>query len=279
MLRVESHAVSRESGYDLNMTSVWARLNVEMLLTQLVAWLPRLLSAIVILVLFSLLWRFTKPAVLQILSRAGLDHALSQMVLSVYRFTVMTLGFIMAANQVGVDVGAALAGLGVVGLTIGFAARDSLSNVMAGFLILWDKPFRSGDWVTLGDKYGKVEEITMRTTRLLTWNNTRIIIPNQSVINEVLVNHSSYGMIRVEVPISMQPTRDVSTARKEIIETVRGIEGVLSDPPPSVVVRAIDAARISLTVQVWTADAEQEMPIQFRILEASRPLLQNPHEA
>src|SRR5688572_23457788 len=138
------------------MSPIWARLNVETLLTQLVAWLPRLLSAIVILVLFWILWRFTRPALLQLLSRAGLDPALAQMVVSVYRFTVMTFGFIMAANQIGINVGAALAGLGVVGLTIGFAARDSLSNVMAGFLILWDKPFRSGDWVTLGDKYGKV---------------------------------------------------------------------------------------------------------------------------
>src|SRR4030095_15818274 len=95
---------------------------------------------------------------------------------------------------------------GVVGLTIGFAARDSLSNVMAGVLILWDKPFHSGDWITLGSKYGKVEEITMRTTRLLTWSNTRVIIPNQNVINEVLVNHSSHGRIRIDVPVAVPPT-------------------------------------------------------------------------
>jgi small conductance mechanosensitive channel len=81
-----------------------------------------------------------------------------------------------------------------------------LSNIMAGFLILWDKPFHSGDWVTLGDKYGKVEEITMRTTRLLTWNNARIIIPNQTVINEVLVNHSSMGGFESKSRLRCRPT-------------------------------------------------------------------------
>jgi len=84
------------------------------------------------------------------------------MLLNVYRFTLLTFGVIMAVNQLGINVGAALAGLGVVGLTIGFAAKDTLSNIMAGFLIFWDKPFHTDDWVTLDDNYGKVTEITMR---------------------------------------------------------------------------------------------------------------------
>jgi small conductance mechanosensitive channel len=185
----------------------------------------------------------------------------------------MIFGFIMAANQIGIDVAAALTGLGVVGLTIGFAARDSLSNIMAGFLILWDKPFRSGDWVTLGDKYGKVEEITMRTTRLVTWNNTWIIIPNQNVINEVLVNHSANGPIRVEVPISILATADLSATRKALIETVRGIEGVLPSPTPTVVVRSFEVTRLFLFVYAWVAKGEDEMPVVYRILEASNSLL------
>src|SRR5262249_27381809 len=150
-----------------NYETVWGRLNVEALLTQFVAWLPNLLSAIGILVVFWLIWRFLRPFLTRLLSRARLDHALAGMVLSAVRFALGTFGMIMAVNQIGINIGAALTGLGIVGLTIGFAAKDSLSNVMAGFLILWDKPFHSGDWITLGDRYGKVEEITMRTTRLL----------------------------------------------------------------------------------------------------------------
>src|SRR5262249_49719405 len=162
--------------------AVLDRLNVETLLTEFVAWLPKLLSAIAILVVFWISWRLLRPFLKRILSTAHLDQALIGMVLSAVRFALGTFGMIMAVNQIGVNMGEALTGLGIVGLTIGFAAKDSLSNVMAGFLILWDKPFHSGDWVTLGDQYGKVEEITMRTTRLLTWSNTLIIIPNETVI-------------------------------------------------------------------------------------------------
>ena len=256
-----------------HMSSIWSRLNGEALLTQFVAWLPQLVLAIIILFAFWLFWRFSRSIVMQVLTRAGLDIALARMLLNVYHFTIMIFGLIMATNQIGINVGAALTGLGVVGLTIGFAARDSLSNIMAGFLILWDKPFRSGDWVSLGDKYGKVEEITMRTTRLVTWNNTWIIVPNQNVINEVLVNHSTNGPIRVEVPVSMPSNSDIAATREAIVDAVRGIEGVLANPAPSVVVRSLDTARTALFIYAWVATGEEEMPVQFRILETSKPLL------
>ena len=255
------------------MTSIWDRLNVNALLPQFVAWVPRLVAALVILFAFWLFWRFSRSVVMQVLTRAGLDHALAQMLLNVYHFSVMIFALIMASNQIGIDVGAALTGLGVVGLTIGFAARDSLSNIMAGFLILWDKPFHSGDWVTLGDKYGKVEEITMRTTRLVTWNNTWIIIPNQNVINEVLVNHSTNGPIRLEIPVSIMATADVAATRKALIETVQGIEGVLPSPPPTVVVRSLESTRIHLYIYAWVARGEDEVPVRYLILEAANPLL------
>src|SRR5262245_12229445 len=255
--------------------NVWTRLNVETLVTQFVIWLPKLLSAIAILVVFWLSWRFSRPFLARILKQAGLDHALAGMVLNVSRFALGTLVMIMAISQIGINVGAALAGLVVVGLTIGFAAKDSLSNIMAGFLILWDKPFHSRDWVTLGERYGRVEEITMRTTRLLTWNNTQIIIPNEIMINQVLVNHSSNGRVRIEVPITMTATEDPTEVRKAIVKAVRNVEGVMDDPPPDVIIKSLGSATIELLICAWVANAEQELPTQFKILEVSKPLLHN----
>jgi small conductance mechanosensitive channel len=259
----------------LKYDSLWRRLNVEALLTQFVEWLPKLLAAFGILVVFWLSWRFSRPFLVRVLSQAGLDHALASMVLSVSRFTLGTIAMVMAISQIGINVGAALAGLGVVGLTIGFAAKDSLSNVMAGFLILWDKPFHSGDWVTLGEKYGRVEEITMRTTRLITSNNTQIIVPNEIMINQVLVNHSSNGPIRIEVPVRMPSIENPSEIRNAIVDAVRSIQGVMDVPPPDVVIKSLGSADIELLIYAWVGNAEQELPFQFKILEVSRPLLHN----
>lgn len=97
---------------------IWDRLNVETLVTQFVAWLPSLFAAVLIIFFFWLLFRVTRSALYHILHRAGFEAAFIRMVVNVYRFAILAFGIVMAASQLGINVGAALAGLGVVGLTI-----------------------------------------------------------------------------------------------------------------------------------------------------------------
>src|SRR5947209_511478 len=100
------------------MKPIWDRLNVEQLVTQTVSWLPSLVAGFLIFAAFYILFRLTTPTLRRVLSGSGLDSALIGMLISVYRFGLLAFGFIMAAGQLGINVGAALAGLGVVGLTI-----------------------------------------------------------------------------------------------------------------------------------------------------------------
>lgn len=247
---------------------IWERLNVEQLLTQLVAWLPSLFAAILLIVFFWILFRVTRGALHRLLARAGFEAALAGMLINVYRFTMLTIGFVMAAGQLGINVGAALAGLGVVGLTIGFAAKDSLSNIMAGFLIFWDKPFHVDDWVTLGTHYGKVAAVTMRTTRLQTRDNKWVVIPNAAVINQTLVNHSTNGQIRLQIPVGIGYADEIGKARTVLIEAVGRVRGILDSPPPSVVVHNLGASTVDLLVNVWIADAKDEKPRYNAVTEA-----------
>lgn len=255
------------------MYEVWNRLNIEVLLTQLVGWIPSLFAAILLLCVFWILYRATKPALSRLLARSGFDNALVKMLLSVYRFALVVFALTMSASQLGINVGAALAGLGVVGLTIGFAAKDSLGNIMAGFLIFWDKPFRVGDWVTLEEKYGQIAEITMRTTRMRTRNNTWVIVPNEAVINRVLINHSTHGKTRLEVPVGIAYKESITDARRVILERVRDVQGVLSDPPPAVVINELGDSSVNLTIHSWIADAADEKPVFFRLVEAAKNAL------
>ena len=252
------------------MASLWQRLNFQYLLDQAVAWLPSLAAAILVLFGFWLLYRLSRPALARILARTGFDHALANMILSVYRFALGAFGIVMAAGQLGINVGAALAGLGIVGLTIGFAAKDSLGNIMAGFLIFWDKPFHVGDWITLADHYGKVAEITMRTTRLRTRNNTWVIIPNESVINQVLVNHSRNGETRLEIPVGIAYKENIPEARRVILEAIEPVKYVIKKPAAKVVVNALGDSSVDLFIHAWIADAEDEKPAFFEILEAAK---------
>lgn len=241
------------------------------LLTRAIRFVPALLAAIGVMVGFWLVFRVTRGTLRRGLMRAGLHRTLVAMLVDrVYRLTVLTFALVMAADQVGINVGAALAGIGVVGLAIGFAAQDSLANVIAGFLIFIDKPFEVGDWVTVAENYGAVSDITMRSTRIRTNRNTYVVIPNKTIIDSVLVNHSKHGETRVDVPIGIAYKESIGRAREVLLAVARGIDGVVAKPAPDLVVAALGGSSVDLKVRVWIDDASREQPIYFRLMELGK---------
>lgn len=249
-------------------------LDPEYLTTQVVSWIPRVFAAILVFLVFWVLTRITRPALGSALHRARFDEALVKLLVDqLYRFTLLILGLLMAVSQLGVDVGAALAGLGVAGFAVGFAAQDSIANTIAGILIFWDRPFEVGHMVQTQDQYGKVAAITMRTTRIRTPDNTYVVIPNRKIIEDVLVNHSMYGESRVRIPVGIAYKEDVEAARKVLLEAVAGVGGVAEQPAPVVTVTELGDSSVTLECRVWVMSAEEERPVHFRVLETAKRAL------
>lgn len=252
----------------------WAQFEPQRLMDMAVGFAPKLVAAVLILFTFWLVTRLTKPTLRAVLRRADFDPALVRLLVdNVFRFTLLAIGVIMAASQLGIDVGAALAGLGVAGFAIGFAARDSLSNTIAGFLIFWDKPFAVGDYVTTSDLAGEVSKITMRTTRLKTLDNTYVVIPNREIMENVLVNHSLHGSSRVHVRVGIAYKEDVSAAREAIVAVAADVPHVLADPEPQVVVDELGDSSVNLILFAWIDDASRHEPIRRLLLEDAKRAL------
>jgi small conductance mechanosensitive channel len=238
------------------------------------AFAPKLLAALLVLLAFWTLLRITQPPFRSVLRRADFADALVHLLVdNVYRIVLLGFGLIMAASQLGINVGAALAGVGVAGIAIGFAAQDSVANTIAGFLIFWDKPFQVGHIVSTQGEYGEVARITMRTTRIRTPNNTYVVLPNRKIIEDVLVNHSMFGHTRVDVPIGIAYKERVDAAREVLLTVARDQPDVLSDPAPEIVMTELGASSVNLEVRVWTSDARLERPVLVRVLEASKTAL------
>lgn len=241
---------------------------------QILKFALQTIAACGVLGLFWAIFRLTRGTLTRALQRAGLHATLIKMLIeNVYRATLLIFGFVMAADQIGINVGAALAGIGVAGIALGFAAQDSVANIIAGFLIFIDKPFGVGDWITVADQYGEVTNITMRSTRIRTRRNTFVVIPNKTIIDTVLVNHSQRGVTRVDVAIGIAYKESISRAREVLLEAVRHVEGVLSEPPPDLVVTELGASSINMNIRVWIQEALSEQPVYFRVLEASKVAL------
>lgn len=246
-------------------------LDVQELATQAVEYMPKVLAALGILVVFRILYALTGTPLRKLLEKSGVHETLIRMIVdNVFRYTVYVFGFVMAADQLGINVAAALAGIGVAGIAVGFAAQDTVANVISGFLIFMDKPFEVGDWVSVADEDGEVREITMRTTRLRTLNNTYVIIPNKKIIDEVLVNHSKHGATRIDVPVGIAYKEYIPEAREVILKAIGDVQGVMKDPAPAVVVSGLGGSSVDLEIRVWIEDASKEVITSARVIEASK---------
>src|SRR4029450_1015091 len=157
----------------------------------------------------ALLHRLAKRAFANALRDSKADPALHSLGLRLTRYVFFGFALLMAANQLGFQVGSVLAGLGIVGVALGFAAQDLLANLIAGFTILWDRPFRIGDVVVIAGTRGTVTDIGLRSTRLRTQDVRDVILPNRDGINETIINLTSTPELRVDLPIGIGYREDL----------------------------------------------------------------------
>jgi small conductance mechanosensitive channel len=160
-----------------------------------------------------------------------------------------------------------------MGLAIGFAAQDTLSNLIASVMIFWDKPFKVGDWVTLNDHYGQVKRVTFRSTRILKPNGDIISTPNTSVIGTQLINHSLNPINWVNVPLSIPDSLPIEKVRAALLETVKGDERLATSPAPKVVIDSIDPGVVKIFLSFCIKDEALQSDLLQDYLEKAKNAL------
>jgi small conductance mechanosensitive channel len=249
--------------------ATWRKLG-DRLAGKLVDFLPNLLYALVLLVVFFLLYRLSARVLEGLLRRTGADPALRHIGLRLLRYVLLGLGLIAAAGQLGFQVGSLLAGLGVAGLAVGLAAQDTLANFIAGLTILWDRPFRIGDNVTIAGTFGRVMEIGLRSTRICTVEQLDAILPNKDVIDQEIINHTLNPRLRLGIPLGIAYKEDSREARRVLLAAVAGHPLVTEDPAPEVVVTALADSSVNLELRVWLKDPHEERRAACELLELAK---------
>lgn len=161
---------------------------------------------------------------------------------------VLLASVFLAVEHLGVGIGAVLTVLASAGLAIGLALQDSLANFAAGVLILFNRFFVSGDMITIADHTGYVEDVGLFATTLLTLNNERVITPNSTVTKESIVNHSTLGRRRGEVPIGVAYGADLQIVMQVLVNAAKRCELVLDDPAPTVMLRNFAASSVDFVL-------------------------------
>lgn len=150
-----------------------------------------------------------------------------------------------------------LASAGILGVAIGFASQESLSNLVSGVLILADAPYKLGDWLLLetGER-GQVVEIGIRTTRLRTRDDLVIILPNKVMANARIVNQSASAQVgfRVRAPVAVAYGSDLDQVQRELVEVAKATPGVEPSPEPRCRLRAFGPSGLEHELLVWVRD-------------------------
>ncbi len=217
---------------------------------------------------FYLLWWVVDRSAAVVLRRSNIDETSSSFVRTILKFLVLTFGVVQALSAVGVNTAALVTSLGVAGLTIGFAARDALSNLISGILIFWDRPFVIGDLVEVEGHYGRVERITPRSTRIVTVDGRMLAVPNSTVINTTVASYTNFPHLRLDISVTVAVTEDLDRARKTLLDLVSNDPTIIDDPPPRVVVTALNDYNVSLELQAWIEDEKMHIPKTFEIRES-----------
>jgi small conductance mechanosensitive channel len=163
--------------FDINFQQIW---------TQIILFLPKLGAAVLIFLAFWLVARINRGVVQRFAIRRRLSPDIINLLEQITEVTLLIFGAITALGTLGIDVGAMIASLGLVGFALGFALRDLLSNFLAGLMILMYNPFVRGDVIHVSGNEGKVVEINLRYTVLMN-GETRVLIPNATLFSNPVV--------------------------------------------------------------------------------------------
>lgn len=167
-------------------------------------------------------------------------------------YLIWTGGILIAFREVGIEVTAFIASLGIVGLAVALAARTVLSNVLAGVTLTADRHFRVGDRIEVGDHIGDVLEINLHKTVIRTRDNEIVLIPNDVLGKEVIINHMLPEQVtRIEMTIGVAYDSDVDQATAILHEILRSSDRIHSDPGPEVNVAALGDNAIVLQILAW----------------------------
>ncbi len=211
----------------------------------------RILTALVILIIGRWIARFFGRLVQRLMEKRDVDPTLTGFVGSLTYYMLFTFVVLAALSQLGIQTTSFIAVIGAAGLAVGLALQGSLANFAAGFMLIFFRPFRVGDYIEGAGVAGTVENIQIFTTQLKTPDNKTIIIPNAKLTDDNIVNWSATGTRRVDMVFGIGYEDDIDKAKSIMQEVLAGDERILKNPPPQIALSELADSSVNFVVRPW----------------------------
>lgn len=234
---------------------------MENLWNEIVAFFSRFASdgglTIVRTVAFALLGlvilKIVRMIVRRVALKSRLDNAAATFVISVITVILYVVLVIVVASSLGISTAGIIAAFSAIALAIALALQDSLASLANGVIIIFTKPFKKGDVIMINGREGTVQDIRLFNTKILTFNNEEVIIPNSDVLSQTLVNESNMPLRRVELPFYISYNADAGLISQRIVKELYASENIINTPEPSVSIDAFGEDTIKCTAYAWAS--------------------------
>lgn len=211
----------------------------------------KILTALVIFIIGKWLANFARRLARRGMERAHVEPVLIGFLTNMLFYALMVAVVISAIGQLGVQTTSFIAVLGAAGLAVGFALQGSLANFAAGVLLILFRPFKIGDFVTVGGVSGIVEEIGILFTQMRTPDNKRIILPNSQAMGSEIINFAANPTRRVDMVFGISYSDDIDKAKGILKDLIAADERILKDPEPMLVVGELGDSSVDFFVRPW----------------------------
>jgi small conductance mechanosensitive channel len=246
---------------------IWMELSMDLtnidfaaLRQSIVAFLPRLGLALLVLLVAWLLSRWASRMLKNRLDRQKADPEMITLLQMVTRWGILVLGIVLALEQIAPGrLNTLLAGVGILGVTVGFALQDVAKNFVAGILLLVTQPFELGDTIMVSDYTGTVTAINLRSTELREVDGRFVIIPNADIFVSSIINYTRSIERRVDLKLTVTPDTDLQKAVATGLSALEGVAGIMNDPGPVLFFDSFGDSTINGFLRYWVDTAQANL--------------------
>ena len=251
---------------------------IHSFLEGLVAWsvtgVPHLVGAIVLLIAGWWLAHRAERGTHRILDRqTRIDPTLRGLLSSLVRYSILIVVVVAVLGQLGIQTTSILAALGAAGLAIGLAMQGTLSNIAAGLMLLWLRPFRVGDYIDTGSVAGTVKEVGLFATEMHSFDGIFLFVPNSELWNKRIINYSRLPTRRLDLAFKVAHEDDLARGQQALLALAGDDDRVHSDPAPAVFVDELGDSAVVLQLRVWSSTSNY-WPLRWALTERGKAALE-----
>ncbi len=235
----------------------------------LLAKLPFLVFALVLLLVGFLISDLVSKGTVKILKAKGVDPSIHNFIKTIISFVLKVAVFLAFLSALGINVNSLVAALAAGGVAAGLGFQQSISQFASGMLILINRPFKSGDFIDIGTVSGTVKEIRIMYTTLITLDNRLVIVPNSTITSSNVINFNAQNKRRIDLTFAISYSTDIDKAREALLAVIERNEMIFKDPMPFISVGEHGQSSINLACLIW-CNPRNYWPVFYYMQEESK---------